>query len=928
MIERIKQVEFSFDGRWKMMNRKASFWLVLVCVAAAQMGGCNGDPNVRKQKYLESGKRYSAEGKYKEAGIQFQNAIKIDKNYAAAHYEMAQAFLRLGQFNAANSELAQTVDLDPKNYKARIDLGNLLLSGGDVDQAQTQANAVLAAEPNNPDVHAMLGAIANRRGQKDQALIELHRALELDPNRASFHEDLALLQSNDPTKASYVEAELKKSVTLDPKSVNAKLLLVAFYSRNSRWADAEHANWDAVATDPKSLSARESLARIILKQGDQPRAEQVLRQASTDLADNPQGVRALADYYASSGQLDKAKTEFASLAAKYPKNLSVQKGYIRILVEVKDYATAQKVVSELMKQNSKDPEVAALQGIVLLNDGMANEAVEALEDATRNFPKDAFLQYWLGRAALAKGDDNLAIKSLSQAATLSPSRLNAQEVLAQIAGQRGDMDLLSDVAEKTIAAAPRFPGGYMWRATVEMSRNSMDKAEADLKTAMSVAPQFSQAYLELGKLRLRQKRTPEGAALLEQALQYDPNSVAALRLLVGYDLYQKQPAKGLARLNAQIEKSPKNSSFLDLLTQLQIQNRNVDQAAATAQKAIQLNPGDGQAVMLYAQTQVQSGQTANAIGVWEQWLKNHPNDASAMAILGTLEESRGNLQEAEGYYKKSLEIQPQQPVAANNLAYRMLLNGENVDVALTLAQTARRGMPNSTDTADTLAWAYYYKGTYSFARDLLEDALKTDPGNAAMQYHLGMVYSKLADKGSAAIHLKKALSLGSRFAHCEGCKDCVARTRLVRIFNLELAGSAECYRYPTCTMNWYPIEMVCQIPLLDLSQYRYVKYEDYSPEYRLVRPRKRNKFLCFSFYFDCDCPHPGPVEDGLFYLRLLDRNCRQQPRRNGNSGNNPKVHGRVYRDGRSGELHDIYISAHCFSRRVWQRWRLLAFLFG
>ena len=229
--------------------------------------------------------------------------------------------------------------------------------------------------------------------------------------------------------------------------------------------------------------------------------------------------------------------------------------------------------------------------------------------------------------------------------------------------------------------------------------------------------------------------------------------------MVGYDLYQKQPDKALARLNAQIDKSPKNSSFYDLLAQLQIQNKNLDQAAATAQKAIQLNPGDGEAVMLFAQLEVQRGQTANAISAWEQWLNAHPNDAGAFAILGTLEESRGDLGKAEAYYKKSLQIQPQQPIASNNLAYRMLLNGENVDVALTLAQTARQSMPNSPSTADTLAWAYYYKGTYAFARDLLEDALKTEPNNATMQYHLGMVYGKLQDKNNAEIHLKKAESL-------------------------------------------------------------------------------------------------------------------------------------------------------------------------
>ena len=49
--------------------------------------------------------------------------------------------------------------------------------------------------------------------------------------------------------------------------------------------------------------------------------------------------------------------------------------------------------------------------------------------------------------------------------------------------------------------------------------------------------------------------------------------------------------------------------------------------------------------------------------------------------------------------------------------------------------------------------------SYSFARDLLEDALKADQENASMQYHLGMIYVKLRDKNNAAIHLKRAVSL-------------------------------------------------------------------------------------------------------------------------------------------------------------------------
>ncbi len=753
-------VEISgFCAMRRARHPHAALGIVTLFVLAALLSGCFRDPNVRKHKYLESGQNYAAKGKDKEAAIQFSNALKIDKNFADAHYALAQTYLHMGAFNAGYGELQRTVTLQPGNIKARLDLGNMLLAGNKLDDAQTQVSAVLSAQPNNADAHALLSRIAARRGQKDVALAEIHRALELAPNEAALHETLALLEAGDASQGASVEAELKKSIELDQKSVNAKLLLAAFYIRNNRLQDAEHTCWSAVATDPKSLSARESLVQVILREGDPPRAEQVLRQTSNDLADNPQGVRILADYYVGSGQPDKAKAEFASLAKKYPKNLSVQLGYVHILLQTKDIATAQTVIAELMKNHAKDPQVAVLNGIVLLNNGKANDAVMALQSAVNNAPKDAFVQFWLGKAALAKGDSNLAEKSFQQAVQLNPRDVDAQEELARMAIQRADFNQLSEIAEKTIAANPRFPAAYLWRAAVDLSHKSEDKAEADLKTAINVAPRNAQAYLMLGEIRFSQKKYPESESLFEQALQYDPNSLGAMRGLINGYFLKKQPAQAMNRLNAQIAKSPRNSGFYDMLTLLYLQNKNLDQAMSSAQKAIELNPDDTEATTLYAQLQVQRGQVSSAIGAWQKWSNDHPGNAGALAILGSMEESAGDEKKAEDYYKKALQIKPDQPMAANNLAYMMLKNGGNVDVALTLAQTARRGMPDSPNSADTLAWAYYYKGTYGYARDLLEEALKKNPNNASMQYHLGMVYSKLMDKNNAALHLKKAVSL-------------------------------------------------------------------------------------------------------------------------------------------------------------------------
>ena len=66
-----KAVQLSFDEQVELDESARIYLRGHDLFVAALLAGCHGDPNVRKQKYLESGKRYSAEGKYREAAIQY-----------------------------------------------------------------------------------------------------------------------------------------------------------------------------------------------------------------------------------------------------------------------------------------------------------------------------------------------------------------------------------------------------------------------------------------------------------------------------------------------------------------------------------------------------------------------------------------------------------------------------------------------------------------------------------------------------------------------------------------------------------------------------------------------------------------------------------------------------------------------------------------
>ncbi len=97
----------------------------------------------------------------------------------------------------------------------------------------------------------------------------------------------------------------------------------------------------------------------------------------------------------------------------------------------------------------------------------------------------------------------------------------------------------------------------------------------------------------------------------------------------------------------------------------------------------------------------------------------------------------------------------------------MLEHGGNINVALSLAQTGRRGLPNSPSTADTLGWAYYHQGVYNAAIDMLQQAAKADPKNPNYHYHLGMAYQKSNDYTQAKKQLEDTLQISPNYTQAD-----------------------------------------------------------------------------------------------------------------------------------------------------------------
>jgi tetratricopeptide (TPR) repeat protein len=381
----------------------------------------------------------------------------------------------------------------------------------------------------------------------------------------------------------------------------------------------------------------------------------------------------------------------------------------------------------------------------------------------KNAPNNSQAHYDLGISYEKQGNLQQAESEWREAIRLNPNLLEAQRSLADAAMRLGDMNTLQDAATQVIRLQPRLPDGYALRALSNINRQHYPEAEQDIDKAIEIAPQNAFGYVQMGNLRLVQKQYSDAAKAYQDALDRNANSTDALRGLASAYIAEKQVDKAVDVAKVQIGKSPNNSSFYALLGTVLSRNKgDLSGAEAAFEKSVGLDKQNSDALIQLCQVQAARGEIDQAIATGEQSLKANPRQPNLDVLMGNLYQSKSDWKSAEDAYQKALAINSQDPVASVELARVMLSKGENLDVALSLAQTAGRGLPNSPSVVDTLGWIYYRKGVYPLAVNYLEQALKLQeknnmPDNPDIDYHLGWAYEKAQQPALARQHFEHLL---------------------------------------------------------------------------------------------------------------------------------------------------------------------------
>ena len=148
------------------------------------------------------------------------------------------------------------------------------------------------------------------------------------------------------------------------------------------------------------------------------------------------------------------------------------------------------------------------------------------------------------------------------------------------------------------------------------------------------------------------------------------------------------------------------------------------------------------------------------------WMKDHPKDSNFMGYIADNALAQKDFTGAEKLYKDVIQIQPENAIAFNNLAW--IVGQLKKEGAIAYSEKAIKLAPNQPAFMDTLAALLADKGDFSKSIDLQNKVVALQPDNSLFKLNLAKIYMKSGDKNKAKNLLTELAKLGDKFAaHAE-----------------------------------------------------------------------------------------------------------------------------------------------------------------
>jgi putative PEP-CTERM system TPR-repeat lipoprotein len=731
----------------------------------ATLGGLTTVACGSADSYVAAGDKYAAAKQYPESIVEYRRALKRDPRSAKARLHLADAYMHLNDLARATQEYLVAAELLPDDAETQLKAAAMVLVGQDFADVLVRTERLLQKDPNNVAARVMHANATAGLTRFDAAISEIQQAIALDPTHSGPYGNLGALQL--ATGASErAERTFRHAVEVEPRSTRAHLMLASYYWAAGRFADAEQSLQRAVAIDPGHLGAHRALAVFYLGANRAADAEAHLK-AIAEAAPSIEADLALADFYVAMKRPAEAMPILQRIG-RQPAGYSEARSRIAALEYAAGrHAEAHTIIDAALAHDPSHVRALLTKAEFLIRDHEPDEALKRAQAAVDADPSSVAGHYTLGSIYASRLQVDEAIAEFEEVLKLNPRAGAAHMELARLQLARGDVDRATDFAEEAVKNGSGSVDPSLLLVRAFIAKRDIVHAESALRPLLALHPELAPVQWLSGAVHLAKREMGPARDAFERALKIQPDALEPLDGLIAIDIAAGDAEKARARVEARLAQRP-DAALLVLAAKTYQVTGDSRKAEATLHRAAELDPSNPEPRELLGRLYWSQRHPDLAIRQFEAMAKNAPRSAMPHAMLATIYQAGKRLADAQRELEKVHQLDPADADAANNLAWLYAEQGGNLDVALQLAQQAKRRWPERPDINDTLGWVYYKREQPSLAISPFKTCIEREPGAATCHYHLGLAYAKTGDARLARQSLATAVKINPTF---EGAQD-------------------------------------------------------------------------------------------------------------------------------------------------------------
>jgi tetratricopeptide (TPR) repeat protein len=553
------------------------------------------DPRVRYQlgvAYLASTANASpidARNALNTAENNLDIARQLDPRLVDAALLLAEIKIRKGAPAAAVDLLLPVTKQMPQLAKAQYLLATAYSAQRLHADAATVYQHMIETFPKDPEPSLFLARIMLQNQQTAEARKVLQQSLDISP---TYLPAVELLVDLDIIEKQYAAAlqRVQPFVEGDPKAAQPLAIRGKIYGSQGDWPRAEADLAKSVELDPKLESTHILLAKIYVAAKKPEKAIEVLKSFAAT-SKSVSAYQLLAALYLNENKVNETRDTYEAMLKVAP-NSSVAMNNLAVLYaeRLDQLDTALNWANKARETTPGDPHIGDTIGWISFKRGDYQSALREIKASASQLP-DAEVQYHLGMAYYMLGDEQQAQVALQKAIQTGPNlpeKVDVQQRL-EVLSLKAEATARPQL-EKFLAAKPNDPVALSRLADLETNEGKAEQAKTRLEKTVDQNPQFAPATRQLallyGKLF---SQDPKAFDMVRRARQNYPEDAEIAKIL-GIMTYRRGFApQSLELLKEAAAKRKDDAELLYYLGEDYRELKDFDACKETLQRALSLN---------------------------------------------------------------------------------------------------------------------------------------------------------------------------------------------------------------------------------------------------------------------------------------------------------------------------------------------------